>query len=193
MTWRPRGRGCFTQYSVQIDETNLPASSPSQFALSELAKEAWNWAQVLNTPNKNTPYVASHSRVPSPPPSPSRRLRLAFVNTARSCLWLAKIDGKFIKTFGTEMCSADVVWKCQRLNVVCKGECRTIKTSLKQREWQFFIIWDMNSHIENCDVVKSLKYFDLSTANCKNENRTVYNMFSGKANIFVNGELKLFL
>lgn len=68
MTWRPRGRGCFTQYSVQIDETNLPASSPSQFALSELAKEAWNWAQVLNTPNKNTPYVAGHSRGPPPPP-----------------------------------------------------------------------------------------------------------------------------
>ena len=39
MTWRPRGRGCFTQYSVQIDE-------------------------------KNTPYVASHSRGPSPPPPP---------------------------------------------------------------------------------------------------------------------------
>ena len=53
-----------------IDETNLPASSPRQFALSELAKEAWNWAQVLNTPNKNTPYVAGHSRGPPPPPTP---------------------------------------------------------------------------------------------------------------------------
>lgn len=39
-------------------------ASPSQFALSELAKEAWNWVQVLNTANKNTPYVASHLRGP---------------------------------------------------------------------------------------------------------------------------------
>ena len=59
-----------THYRVQIDETNLPASSPSQFALSEFAKEAWNWAQVLNTPGKNTPYVASHSRGP-PLPKPA--------------------------------------------------------------------------------------------------------------------------